>query len=75
MIAAGLGEIATGGDAEFDAQMLEQDRHEIGNHDDSQERVPELGAAGQIGGPIARVHVTHRHQKSRAGESDQLSPE
>ena len=34
MIAAGLGQIAAGGDAELDAQVLEQDRHQVGDHDD-----------------------------------------
>ena len=37
MIAASLREIASGGHAQFDAQMLEQDRHEVGEHDDKQE--------------------------------------
>ena len=34
MVAAGLGDIASGGDAQLDAEMLEQDRHEIGNQDE-----------------------------------------
>ena len=34
MIAACLREIAPGGDAELDAKMLQQDRHEIRDHDD-----------------------------------------
>ena len=34
MIAAGLRQIASGGDAELNGQMLEQNRHQIGNHDD-----------------------------------------
>ena len=45
MVAAGLGQIAPRSDAEFDAQMLKHDRHEIGDHDDSQKRVTELGPA------------------------------
>ena len=42
MIAAGLREITSGGDAELDAQMLEQDRHEIRDHDDRQQCVTKL---------------------------------
>ena len=29
-------------------------------------------AAGQVGRPVARVHVAHRHQISRPGESHNL---
>ena len=74
MIAAGLGEIASGGDAELDAQMLEQDRHEIGDHDDGQQRVAKLRAAGQIGRPVARIHVADGDEKAGPGEGQQLSP-
>src|SRR6266446_3781599 len=75
MIVTGLGEVAARGNAELDTQMLEQDRHKIGDHDDSQKRVAELGTARQIGGPVSWVHVTDRDQKSRARESDELPPE
>src|SRR5581483_5176568 len=54
--------------------MLKQDRHQIGNHDDCQERVTKPGATGQVGSPIARVHVTDSHQKSRTSKCSQLSP-
>ena len=74
MIAAGLREIASRGDAELDAQMLKQDRHEIGEHDDKQQRVAKFRAACQVGRPIAGVHVTDRDEKAGPGESEQLSP-
>ena len=35
VIAAGLREIAPGGDAELHAQMLEQNRHEVRDQDDA----------------------------------------
>ena len=35
MIAAGLREVASGGDAELDAEMLQQDRHQVGDQDDA----------------------------------------
>ena len=69
MIAAGLREIASGRDAELDAQMLEEDRHEIGDHDDAEQRVTKLRAARQVGRPIARVHVADRDEKTWAGEA------
>jgi hypothetical protein len=74
VIAAGLGKVAASDHPEFDAQMLEQDGHQIGDHDDSKKRVTEAGPASQIGGPVARIHVADRHEKSGAGESRQLAP-
>ena len=75
MIAACLCEVAPRGDTELDAQVLEQDRHQIGDHDDGQQRIAKPGATGQIRGPIARVHVSHCDQKSGAGECRQFPPE
>ena len=75
MIAAGLRQVASRDHPELDAQVLEQDRHQIGDHDDGKKRVTKLRPAGQIGGPVARIHVADRHEKTRAGESRQLPPE
>jgi hypothetical protein len=41
-----LGEILFGSDAEFDGQALQQNRHQVGEHDDEQERVAVAGAGG-----------------------------
>jgi hypothetical protein len=75
MIAASLCEVAARGDTELDAQVLEQDRHQIGNHDDGQECVTKLGATREISGPIAWIHVAHRDQESRASECSEFPPE
>ena len=32
---------------------------QIGNHDDAKKRVAEACASGQIGRPVARIHVAH----------------
>ena len=74
MIAAGLGKITSGSDAELDAEMLEQDRHEIRDHDDHQQRVAESCAAREIRGPIARIHVADRDKETGTGKCEQLSP-
>ena len=74
VIATGLGKVAARGHPEFDAQMLEQDGHQIGDHDDSQKRVTKPGPSSQIGGPVARIHVADRHEEPRAGESRQFAP-
>ena len=75
MIATRLSEVAPGGDAELDAEVLEQDGHEIRNHDNHQQRVAESCAAGEIGRPIARIHVADRDKEAGTGKCEQLSPE
>src|SRR5215212_3191615 len=74
MVTTCLGEVASGGDAEFDAQMLKQNRHQIRNHDDAQKRVAEPCATGQICRPVARIHVADGDQESRAGKCHELPP-
>ena len=74
MIAAGLREITSSSDAELDAEMLQQNGHEIRDHDDHQQCVTKPGAAGEIGGPITGVHVADRDQKAGTGKGKQLSP-
>ena len=45
MVPAGLGQVPSRGHAQLDAQVLEQDRHEVGNQDDAQEQEAEFRAA------------------------------
>ncbi len=52
-VAAGLRQVAPGADAEPRAERLQQDRHEVGQQRDGQQRVAELGAAGERGRPVA----------------------
>jgi hypothetical protein len=75
VIAASLGEIAARDDAKLDAEMLEQNRHQIRHHDDEEEGVAELGAAGKVGGPVAGVHITDGDEESGAGVSPHFFPE
>src|SRR6476660_6670549 len=74
MVTTRLREIAPCSDAEFDAQMLKQDRHQIGNHDDAEKRVSESCASSQIGRPVSRIHIAHSDQKSRSGKCHELPP-
>src|SRR5438552_8372035 len=74
MVAAGLRQIPASNDAELNAQMLKEDCHEIGDHDNRQQRIPKLSAARQIRRPIAWVHVADGDQKTGAGKREQLSP-
>src|SRR4051794_35128248 len=73
MIATRLGQIAPRGDTELKRKRLEQDRHQVREHDDGEERVIVLRAAREIRGPIARVHVANGDEKSRTGESEKLA--
>ena len=74
-VAAGLREIAAAGDAEPRRQRLQQDRHQVGDHDHAEQRVAVARAAGEVGRPIAGVHVADRDQVAGAGKREQLAPE
>ena len=75
VIAAGLREIAAAGDAEPQRQRLQQDRHQVRQHDHAQQRVAVPRAAGQVGRPVAGIHVADGDQVARAGERQHLAPE
>jgi hypothetical protein len=73
--AAGLGQVEAGGDAEPRGERLQQNRHQVRDHDDAEQLVAEARAAGDVRGPVARVHVADRDEVARAGESEELPPE
>ena len=74
-VAAGLREVAAAGDAEARGERLQQDRHQVGDHDDAEQRVAVARAAGEVGGPVAGVHVADGDQVAGAGEGEHLAPE
>ncbi len=69
--AAGLREVAVGDDAEPRGERLQQDRHQVRQQDHRQQRVAELGSAREVGGPVARVHITDGDQIAGAEEGQQ----
>jgi hypothetical protein len=69
MVAAGLREIAARGNAEFCGQGLQEHRHEVTEENDAEKGVAELGAATNIGGPVAGIHIANGHKVARASES------
>ena len=73
--AAGLGQVVARADAQAHGERLQQDRHQVRQHDHAEQRVAEPGAAGEVGGPVARVHVADRDEVARAGKREQLAPE
>ena len=72
--AAGLGKIAAGGDAKPRGQRLQQDRHQVGEQDDEKERVAKMRAAGEVGRPVARVHVADRDHVARPKGEQPANP-
>ena len=75
MIATGLGQISTSRYSQLDTQVLEENCHQVRNHDDRQKGVSKPCAPSQIRCPIARIHIADGDQKSRTGEGDQFPPE
>ena len=75
VIAAGLREVAAGDDAELRAERLQQDRHQVREQDDAEQRVAELRAAGEVRGPVAGIHVADGHEVAGPGEGEHLAPE
>ena len=68
--AAGLRQIASGDDAEAGGKRLQQDRHDVRQHQDPQKLVAEASAAFEVGGPVAGVHVADADQVGRSGEGE-----
>ena len=56
-------------------ERLQQNRHEVRDHDDAEQRVAELGPAGDVGRPVAGIHVADRDEIAGAGEGQHLPPE
>ena len=70
-----LREVFAGGDAEAGGDDLEDHRHEAGQRDDPQQAVFELGPGGEVGAPVAGVHVAHADQDRRPDECAPFPPE
>ena len=73
-VAARGGEVAAGGAAQPRGQRLEHDRHDVGGEHDEQEVVAERRAAGEVGRPVARVHIADRDHVARPGERGEAAP-
>jgi hypothetical protein len=73
-VAASLGQVAAGGDAETGAESLQQHGHQIRQQYDRQQGIAEGGAAGQIRRPIAGVHIADGDDEAGPGEGQSLAP-
>jgi hypothetical protein len=52
---------------------LHEHRHQVRQQDDGERLVSVRGAGGEVGGPVAGVHVANGHQKAGAGEGRGLA--
>ena len=75
MRAARLREVEAGDDAELGGKRLEHHRHDVRQQDDRQQGVAERRSAGEVGRPIAGVHIADRDEIAGAGEGAELAPE
>ena len=73
VVAAGLGEIASGDDAEFRGECLQEHRKNVADQHDAEKRIAELGAAADVGGPVAGVHVTDGDEITGASEGEDFA--
>ncbi len=74
-VAAALGEVFAGDDAEAGGDDLHEDGHQAGQADDPEQSVFELRAGLQVGAPVAGVHVADADQDCGADEGAPLFPE
>ena len=73
--AACLRQIAARNDSQAGAESLEQDGDGIGDYQDPEQPVSETGAAEEVGGPVARIHVTDADQVGRSAEGKDAAPQ
>ncbi len=74
-VAAALGEVPAGDDAEARGDDLHEDGHDGGECDDPEESEFELGAALEVGAPVAGVHVADGDEDGGSDEGAPLAPE
>lgn len=73
MLAAGLGQIAAGGDAELRGKRLEKHGHEVAEKNDTEKGVAEFRAAADVGGPVAGVHIADGNEIAGTGKSEHFA--
>ena len=70
VIAAQLGEVAPGRDADLGREVLDQHRHEVGAEQHPQQQVAVLGAAGDVRGEVAGVDVGDAGDEGRPEQGE-----
>jgi hypothetical protein len=73
VVAAGLSEVASGDDAELRGKRLKKHGEDVADEHDAEERVAEFGAAAEVGGPIAGVHISDGDKIAGTGEGQDFA--
>jgi hypothetical protein len=68
-LAAQLGQVAPGGDADLGREVLDQHRHQVGAEQDPQQQVAVLRAAGDVRREVAGVDVGDARDEGRAEQA------
>src|ERR1700760_614955 len=70
----GLGQITAANDTETGGEVLQQDSDGIAHKQYPDERVAKTAAAGEIGGPVSRVHIADAYEIGRTEKNEKLTP-
>ena len=70
---ASSAKIHRGMDTEPGREGLEHDGHQIGQQDDREQRVAELRTAGDVGRPIAGIHIADGDQIARTDKGQKAA--
>jgi hypothetical protein len=70
----GLRQVEAAHDAQAAAEALQQQRHQVAHQQHPDELVAEGAAAGDVGGPVARVHVADADQVGGPDEGEHAPP-
>ena len=70
-LAEDLRQALAGDDPELGGLVLDEDGHDVGDHEDPHQQVAVLRAGGQVGGHVSGVHVGDRRHEGRSQQSDQ----
>ena len=73
VLAAQLGQVLAGRDADLRREVLDQHRHEVRGEQHPQQQVAELGAAGDVRGEVAGVDVRDARDERRAEHGDRAA--
>src|SRR3984957_13998704 len=75
MSAAGLRQIASGGDTKFGGERLKKHGDEAAEENHAQQGVAELRAAAEIGSPAAGIQITAGYEIAETREGKHVAPE
>ncbi len=66
-----LRQALAGDDPELGGLVLDEDGHDVGDHEDPHQQVAVLRSGGQVGGHVSGVHVGDRRDERRPQQADQ----